>query len=286
MTYQHTAGDHSFGTTGIPATCLTAVTPASCRVKASCCQNSCITLCRTTPARIAIRSAYQSSKLISFTGRINYAYKGRYLLSLTGRSDGSSKLAPGNQWAFFPSVAGAWRISDEKFMHSQRVFSDLKLRASWGIAGNDAIRPYSTQTYMSKIPFSFDDTNAALAYWHQRPDWPTSNSRWELSATTDIVIDIGLFDGRISAAIDYYDTHTKDLLLQRTLPSSSGVSTVVQNIGKTRNRGIEVGINTTNVSTKDFSWTSGIVFSRNKEIVSLADENTNDAGQQVVHRFL
>src|SRR5690606_13209197 len=171
---------------------------------------------------IAIRSSYQASKLISFTGRINYAYKGKYLLSLTGRSDGSSKLAPGNKWAFFPSIAGAWRISDEAFMRSQRLFSDLKLRASYGIAGNDAIRPYATVTYLSKIPFSYDDTNAALAYGIS--DQVGNRSlKWELSATTNVGLDVGLFGSRIYASIDYYDTRTKDLLLQRTLPTSGGV---------------------------------------------------------------
>jgi len=280
LTYQHTAGDHSFNVTGVASYLSDSRDSSFLQGEGQLLPKQLFYAMQNNSSGIAIRSAYQSSKLISFTGRINYAYKGRYLLSLTGRSDGSSKLAPGNQWAFFPSVAGAWRVSDEQFMQSQHVFSDLKLRASWGIAGNDAIRPYSTQTYMSKIPFSFDDTNAALAYGIS-DQIGNRQLKWELSATTDIGLDIGLFDGRISAAIDYYDTHTKDLLLQRTLPTSSGVNTVVQNIGKTRNRGIEIGINTTNVSTKDFSWTSGIVFSRNKEeIVSLADENTNDVANK------
>jgi TonB-linked SusC/RagA family outer membrane protein len=280
LTYQHNVGDHSFGVTGVASLLSDQRDSSFIQGEGQLLPKQLYYALQNNASGIAIRSAYQSSKLISFTGRINYAYKGKYLLSLTGRSDGSSKLAPGNRWAFFPSIAGAWRISDEKFMQSQHIFSDLKLRASYGIAGNDAIRPYSTATYLSKIPFSFDDTNSALAYGIS-DQIGNKGLKWELSSTTDVGLDIGLFDGRIAASIDYYDTHTKDLLLQRSLPTSGGVGTVVQNIGKTRNRGIEVGINTTNISTKDFTWTSGIVFSRNKEeIVALADKNTNDVANK------
>ncbi|NIG55519.1 TonB-dependent receptor [Chitinophaga sp. Cy-1792] len=225
---------------------------------------------------IAIRSAYQQNKLISFSGRLNYNYRGKYLLSFTGRSDGSSKLSPGNKWAFFPSGAAAWRVIDENFMKGQNTFSDLKVRFSYGIAGNDAVAPYSTVSNLSKIPFSWDDTNAAIAYGIDSRAG-NLNLKWELSATKNLGIDFGLLQNRISASIDIYDTKTSDLLLQRTLPTSSGNSSVMQNVGKTRNRGIEIAINTTNISTAAFRWTSNIVFSRNKEeIVALADGSTND----------
>jgi TonB-dependent starch-binding outer membrane protein SusC len=225
---------------------------------------------------IAVRTSYLASKLISFTGRLNYNYKGKYLLSLTGRSDGSSKLAPGNKWAFFPSVAAGWRISDETFMRSQRVFNDLKLRATYGIAGNDAVQPYATSSYLSKIPYSWDDTNSAPAYTIGT-QVGNKDLKWELSATTNIGLDLSVLNSRIGASIDVYDTHTKNLLLMRTLPTSSGVGTVIQNVGKTRNRGIELGINTVNISHNGFTWTSNIAFYKNKEqIVQLADANTND----------
>ncbi|WPQ66530.1 TonB-dependent receptor [Chitinophaga sancti] len=274
--YSHQFGQHSIGITGVASLLSDQRDSSFLQGEGQLLPSQLYYALANSVSGIAVRTNYLSSKLISFTGRVNYNYKGKYLLSLTGRSDGSSKLAPGNKWAFFPSAAAAWRISDESFMKGQNVFSDLKLRASYGIAGNDAVSPYSTASYLSKIPFSYDDTNAALAYGIGN-QVGNKNLKWELSATADVGLDFSVLNGRIGATIDYYDTHTKDLLLQRTLPSSSGVTTVIQNIGKTRNRGIEIGINTTNISTGKLTWTSNIVFSKNKEeIVSLADANTND----------
>ncbi|WP_089784435.1 SusC/RagA family TonB-linked outer membrane protein [Chitinophaga sp. YR573] len=276
LTYQKTIKDHSFGATAVASLLSDQRDSSFLQGEGQLLPSQLYYALANNVSGIAVRTSYMASKLISFTGRLNYNYKGKYLLSLTGRSDGSSKLAPGNKWAFFPSVAGAWRIGDEEFMHKQHFFSDLKLRASYGIAGNDAVSPYSTASYLSKIPFSYDDTNSALAYGIGN-QIGNKNLKWELSATTDIGVDFSILHQRIGFTADYYDTHTKDLLLQRTLPTSSGVGTVVQNIGKTRNRGIEIGINTANINTHGFSWTSNITFSKNKEeIVALADANTND----------
>ncbi len=276
LNYQHTVGDHSFGVTGVASILSDQRDSSFLQGEGQLLPSQLYYALQNSVSGIAIRSSYMENKLISFTGRINYSYKGKYLLSLTGRSDGSSKLAPGNKWAFFPSIAGAWRISDEAFMRDQHIFSDLKLRASYGIAGNDAVPPYATASYLTKIPFSYDDTNSSMGY---AIGSQVGNKflKWELSSTTDVGLDMSFLNGRINATVDYYDTHTKDLLLQRTLPTSSGVSTVIQNIGKTRNRGIEIGINTSNVRVNGFSWTSNITFSKNKEeIVALADANTND----------
>lgn len=276
LNYQQKIGDHSFGLTGVASLLSDQRDSSFLQGEGQLLPSQLYYAMANNVSGIAIRTSYMANKLISFTGRINYNYKGKYLLSLTGRSDGSSKLAPGNKWAFFPSIAGAWRIADENFMRGQHFFSDLKLRASYGIAGNDAVPPYATASYLSKIPYSWDDTNAALAYGIGS-QIGNRNLKWELSATTDIGLDFSILNGRIGATVDYYDTHTKDLLLQRTLPTSSGVGSVIQNIGKTRNRGIEIGISTTNISARSFTWTSGITFSKNKEeIVALADENTND----------
>ncbi|MBW8687591.1 SusC/RagA family TonB-linked outer membrane protein [Chitinophaga rhizophila] len=276
LSYSKKIGDHTFGLTGVASLLSDQRDSSFLQGEGQLLPSQLYYALQNSVSGVAIRSSYMANKLISFTGRINYSYKGKYLLSMTARSDGSSKLAPGNKWALFPSVAGAWRISDEGFMRGQRVFSDLKVRASFGIAGNDAVPPYATASYLSKIPFSYDDTNSALAYGIGS-QIGNRNLKWELSATTDFGVDMSFLDGRIGATIDYYDTKTRDLLLQRTLPSSSGVSTVIQNIGKTRNRGIEIGVNTTIVRSKSVTWTSNIVFSKNKEeIVALADANTND----------
>ncbi|MBO0947893.1 SusC/RagA family TonB-linked outer membrane protein [Fibrella forsythiae] len=218
-------------------------------------------------------SGYSSNRLISFTGRINYTWKDKYLLTVTGRTDGSSKLGEGNKWAFFPSAGLGWRISDEPFFKNQKVVSDLKLRTSYGISGNDVINPYATQSSLTTASFSYNDANAANAYLINQTIG-NQNLKWELTTTADVGLDIGLLNNRITANIDYYDARTNDLIFPYTLPLLTGVTTVNRNIGVTRNRGIEVGITTQNINRKGFTWSTNLTFARNKEmIVSLPNGN-------------
>ncbi|WP_461087701.1 SusC/RagA family TonB-linked outer membrane protein [Spirosoma gilvum] len=218
-------------------------------------------------------SGYSQNKLISFTGRINYSFKDKYLLTVTGRSDGSSKLGEGHKWAFFPSVGLGWRISDEAFMKNQNLVTDLKLRASYGKSGNDVINPYATQNSLSTVSFSYNDANAANAYLINQTIG-NQDLQWELTTTADVGLDVGLWNNRITANIDYYDARTNDLIFPYTLPLLTGVTTVNRNIGKTRNRGLEIGITTQNINKKGFSWSTNLTFARNKEmIVSLPNGN-------------
>ena len=223
----------------------------------------------------AVNTAYNMSNLVSFAGRLNYAYKGKYLLTATGRTDGSSKLAEGNKWAFFPSAAVAWRISDEKFLKENKIISDLKLKYSYGIAGSDNINSYSTQSSLSRIAFAYDDA-AAPAYAYS-PRIGNVDLTWEKTKTSDIGLEIGLFKNRITAAVDYYDSRTFDLLLNRSLPPSDGVTSVIQNVAKTRNKGLEIYISSKNIVTDNFQWTTNFSFSKNKEkIVELAGGSQSD----------
>ncbi|MDQ0638886.1 TonB-linked SusC/RagA family outer membrane protein [Pedobacter sp. W3I1] len=223
----------------------------------------------------AVTTAYNMSNLISYAGRINYSYKGKYLLTATGRTDGSSKLAEANHWAFFPSAAVAWRVSDEKFLKDNKVISDLKLKYSYGIAGSDNINAYSTQSSLSRIAFGFDET-AVPAYAYS-PRIGNIDLTWEKTKTSDFGIEIGLFKNRITATIDYYDSKTYDLLLNRSLPPTDGVTTVTQNIAKTRNKGLEIFISSRNFEGKDFHWTTNLTFSRNvEEITELAGGAQSD----------
>ena len=223
----------------------------------------------------AVNTAYMMNNLISFAGRLNYAYKGKYLLTATGRTDGSSKLAEGNKWAFFPSAAVAWRVSDEQFLKDNKIISDLKLKYSYGIAGSDNINSYSTQSSLSRIAFAYDDA-PALAYGYS-PRIGNLALTWEKTKTSDFGLEIALFKNRITATVDYYDSKTYDLLLNRSLPPTDGVISVIQNIAKTRNKGIEVYISSKNIIHKDFQWTTNISFSRNREkIVELAGGAQSD----------
>ncbi|WP_324673647.1 TonB-dependent receptor [Hymenobacter sp. GOD-10R] len=221
-----------------------------------------------------IRSPYVGSKNMAYAGRLNYSYHGKYLLTLTGRYDGASRLAPGNKWDFFPSAAVGWNISDEAFLKDVEKINNLKIRASYGVAGNYAIDPYGTQSVLSaSARMGFGDV-PATAYLFQ-PTVGNPNLGWEKSATTDIGLDLGMFNNRVSATVDVYDTRTSDILLLRPLPISSGVQQVYENIGATRNKGIEFALTTQNVQTKDFKWSSTITFSRNIEEITKLTSGTD-----------
>lgn len=226
------------------------------------------------PSNLSIWSNYIGSNLLSGAFRINYGYKGRYLLTLTGRADGSSVLSKENRWSFFPSAAVAWRVIDEDFMSSQSLFSDLKLRASYGVAGNAAVKPYSTATGLILIPFSWND--ASMPAYGFDPQNGNRNLKWELTGTKNFGLDFGLFNNRITASVDYYDSRTHDLLLLRPLPSTSGHTRVVENVGKTRNNGVEVSLRTVNVQTKEITWSSAITYTRNKERITELVNGKND----------
>jgi hypothetical protein len=161
-------------------------------------------------------------------------------------------------------------------MKNVKVLSDLKLRASYGIAGNDPSGPYATQTTLTRIAFGFDEV-AYPAYTFSRNVGNTELG-WELSATQNLGLDFGLFNGRINTSVDYYDTRTSDLLLDRGLPPTTGVTTVKQNIGKTRNRGIEIALSSTNVRTENLTWSSNLTFTRNKEEITELVTQGNDIG--------
>jgi TonB-linked SusC/RagA family outer membrane protein len=214
---------------------------------------------------VKISSDYLESDLVSFAGRINYGFKSKYLLTLTGRADGSSKLATGHKWTFFPSAAFAWRMIDENFMQNIGVLSDLKLRVSYGLAGNDPGNSaiYSTQSQLQRLAFGWDNVNSP-AYTYSRRVGNTGLG-WEMTTTKNIGLDFGFLKNRITGTFDFYNSETSDLLLERGLVPSSGVTSVIQNIGKTRNRGFEVTLATTNIQHKDFTWMSNLTFTRNKE---------------------
>jgi TonB-linked SusC/RagA family outer membrane protein len=228
------------------------------------------------PDNLSLGSSYVGSNLISGAFRVNYGYKGKYLLTVTGRADGSSVLAKENRWAFFPSAAAAWRVIDENFMKYQHIFDDLKLRVSYGVAGNAAVKPYSTQSGLILIPYSWND-ESALAYGLD-PTTGNPNLKWELTYTQNIGVDMAFLHNRIMASVDYYDSKTKDLLLLRGLVPTSGVQRILQNIGRTRNSGVEIMLRTVNVRSSSFNWSSGITFSHNKErIVELVGKQNDVA---------
>lgn len=210
------------------------------------------------------------NKISSFFGRLNYDYLGKYLLSATLRADGSSKFARGNRWGIFPSASVAWRFSDETFMKSSEDWlSNLKLRLSYGQSGNNRIADDAwKKTFSVGSGSIFLEGNEETQTVYIYPESVLSNPRlkWETTITRNIGLDFGLFKQKIEGTIELYKNTTKDLLIRRAIPSSSGYSTQYQNIGQTSNRGLEITLNTIIVDRKDFllSASFNIGFNKNR----------------------
>jgi TonB-linked SusC/RagA family outer membrane protein len=177
----------------------------------------------------------------SFMARVNYTFKDRYLFTVTSRLDGSSRLAPGRKYGLFPSVAVAWRLSEEGLIRRSRFFSDLKLRASYGLTGNTAIDPYQTEGSLTRTMYSFLD-QPAVGFRPGR--LPNPNLRWERTGQLDVGLEFTMLNNRLSGSVDYYRADTRDLIMDRQLPPTSGYSSILENVGSTRNTGFEMALST------------------------------------------
>ena len=277
LTYTRDINDHSFTITGLSSAVQSLSDNVSAQADGQLLPTQLFYALQNAPNQKVISSGYTKWDVLSFAARVNYSYKGRYLLTLSDRYDGASRLSEGNKWASFPSAAVAWRISDESFMANLSTLSELKLRLTYGVTGNSGIDPYGTQSLLTNVPMTFGET------FFQGYTFSTlvgnSDTKWELSGTTNIAVDFGFFKNRIFGTVEAYDTKTTDLLLPRGLPPTTGVVTVNQNIGETRNRGIEIALSTVNITNKNLTWTSSLTWSTNKEeIVSLVTEGIDDIG--------
>ncbi|MBL7967074.1 MAG: TonB-dependent receptor [Prolixibacteraceae bacterium] len=214
-----------------------------------------------------VSSSLVERSIMSFMGRFNYSYNEKYLLTATGRYDGSSVLAEGNKWAFFPSVALAWRAGEETFVKSLNLFSDLKLRASYGEVGNDVVAPYSTQAYLNKTAYDF---GGVAAYGYAPRNIGNAELKWENSAEVNIGLNMGFLKNRITADVELYNKKTNDLIQNVAIPTSLGYGSVTANVGKIVNRGVEVTINSVNIQKENFRWSTNLNFSTNhNEILEL-----------------
>jgi TonB-linked SusC/RagA family outer membrane protein len=221
---------------------------------------------------------YRKRTLASVLARLQYDYKDKYLLTVSGRYDGSSRLAEGNKWAFFPSAAVAWRISQENFLQGFEGLNNLKLRLSYGVSGNDAVDIYGTQSNVSQKFYDFNGVAAPAYYKNQLSN---SELTWEKTTEIDIGIDFGFLNDRISGSIDLYRQDSKDLIMRRQLPETAGWPDIWDNVGWVRNSGIEFALNTFNVQKGNFSWSTGLVFDANKnEIIELYGAKKDDVGNR------
>lgn len=214
-------------------------------------------------------SSKETNSLLSYLGRLNYKYLDRYLLTATYRVDGSSRFGEGNRFGFFPSVSAGWLLDQEKFF-SNDIVNTLKLRASWGQTGNQEIgnnQSLSTFSSGNRTSYVLDDQFVTSLNPSRiaNPDL-----KWETTEQIDIGIDFGLFNDKISGSVAWYSKKTTDMLLNLPVPTSSGFTGQLVNIGSMKNTGFELAINTYNITGKDFSWNSNLNFSTlNNEVTEL-----------------
>ena len=217
--------------------------------------------------------------LMSFMGRVNYDYKNKYLVTGTLRADGSSRFGANNRFAYFPSVALGWNIHSEAFMQNSSTIDQLKLRASYGSIGSQAIDPYQTQALLGRTSYAYDNS---AAFGYRPSSIGNPDLRWETSTTLNVGLDFALWKSRIFGSLEYYVTNTRDLLAPQPLPTSIGFGGFITNIGETQNRGVELTISTLNVEKGSFVWSSDIVFTKNtEEIISLPNGDDIAAGRFV-----
>lgn len=225
--------------------------------------------------RSIVKSGYDDNKMNSYYSRINYNYDDRYLFGASFREDGSSRFGKNNRYGFFPSFSAAWRISNEAFFENiKHTVNDLKLRLSYGTVGNAEIGNYVTMGHLNNsiLPFNKQLYPAVTLQALGNPDL-----KWEKSIQTNIGLNASLFGGKIEIVADYYRKITTDLLYQLQLPSTTGYQSTMTNLGKIRNSGLELTLNTRNIQNMNFMWTTNFVYSMNRSMV--IDINGNIIGK-------
>lgn len=209
-------------------------------------------------------SGLTEKQLLSYMFRLNYDYNNKYLLTVSGRWDGASQLAQGDKWAFFPSAALGWRLDQEGFLQDISWINQLKLRVGVGVTGNSAIDPYQTKGAVVPVyyPFGASPTPGFVASESIAKDGNVAMANkdltWEKTTQYNIGVDYSVLNGRISGVLDFYTSRTTDLLMEMTIPSLNGYTNTYANVGKTSNIGIDLTLNTVNVKTRSFEWSTSI----------------------------
>ncbi len=214
--------------------------------------------------------------LISYMARLNYSFTDKYLLTVSGRYDGASVLAEGNKWSFFPSAALGWRVDQENFIKNVNWVTQLKLRAGFGVTGNAAIDAYQTKQRLDAMFYPFGTTSTAGQVNVKTLANPDLG--WEKTTQYNVGIDYSIFKSRIYGSLDVYTSHTTDLLLKKSIPTVTGYPETYANIGETKSKGADLTINSINVKTRDFEWSTSFNGSyQDNQIVSLANGKQDDS---------
>jgi TonB-linked SusC/RagA family outer membrane protein len=232
-------------------------------------------------------TSFSQTKKMSYAARLNYSYKGRYLLTVSNRWDGASQLV--DKWDSFPAVALGWRISDETFMENTASWlTNLKLRAGYGVSGNSNISPYSSMTMVESSPIQMVLGSSQVPIYVPTKAVGNIALKWEKTYSTNVGLDVGLLKNRIDLTLDWYYTDTKDVLYNRPLPSAFGsydaknYYTMMSNIARMTNQGIELAINSKNIVNGPFKWNSTVNFAMNDEKVKSIDLGANIQVQDLI----
>ena len=203
-------------------------------------------------------------KLISFFGRANYNFNEKYLLTATIRADGSSKFSDNNKWGFFPSISAAWRMGEEQFIKNLHLFSDLKLRVGYGMAGNNRVASYKSLDILGSATYPGGD---GLTSGYAPSGIASKDLKWESNKTLNIGLDMGFLEQWLIISPEFYINNSTNLLLNSRIPGSSGFTNMLRNIGKTRNVGADLTISSTNIQKKSFSWSTNFNISHNRNTI-------------------
>ncbi|MDX1940377.1 MAG: SusC/RagA family TonB-linked outer membrane protein, partial [Saprospiraceae bacterium] len=253
VTKDHFKGSR-FTVTGVPADYI---------------KNSNFSLAAGQPVADPNGNSFSEVGLISYMGRLNYSFANKYLVTVTYRVDGSSTLAPGNQYFTYPAFGLGWNLSEESFLKDNKLISNLKIRGGWGISGNRNVGAYSTLGSLSSNFYNFGTSVAGQQLGYLVTDLANSSLGWQSTNQWDVGLEFGLFKDRITGSIDVYEQNTKDILLQVSLPPSNGAGSTFKNLGKTRGRGLEAALTGVNVRTNSgFEWETDLNFFFSREEIT------------------
>jgi TonB-dependent starch-binding outer membrane protein SusC len=212
-----------------------------------------------------VNSNYWESSMLSVMGRLNYSLLDKYLLTITTRYDGTSRLAKDNRWGLFPSAAIGWQLQKENFLSNVKFINGLKLRASWGKTGNNNVDHNVTLSRLGLSSYPFGGTGQKG--FGLGGSIGNESLKWEMTSEFNFGLDFGFFNNRISGSLEIYDRKTADLIMRRQVAELNGYNSILQNIGSTSNKGIELSLNTVNISIANFTWKTNFTFSKNKNAI-------------------
>ncbi len=279
LNYNKTFGKHSLNVTGVQSIQKDNFETYRAEVQGVPAQAQSFYSLNSGTSVLGVRSNLIEWTINSFMGRVNYSFNDKYLLTMTLRRDGSSRFGENTKYGNFPGIALGWNVTNEPFMKNVSFVDMLKLRAGWGKVGNQGVAPYQTQGLLARTTYAFGTTGA---FGFSPGTISNPDLRWEASANANIGADFSVLRGRVQGSLELYETNTTSLLLNDFLPGSVGFNFFSNNVGQTRNKGIELGITTVNVDTKGgFKWTTDFQYTKNKEaIVELYNGKVDDLGNR------